>query len=229
MKKTLIVAAALVLLGSVAFGQEAAPNLTAGSRAILFSFDNFNIGTFERNFGIGGKYYISDNLAARGRLSFVRASETIPTNLPSDQTGTEGEESAIFFAISPAIEWHIGSERVSPYLGGGLGFSYTTTEAKSVVLGAGPKATGTDFPVTIRGVTYQGGTGFDVFALVGAEFFLLEEVSLGAEYRLGFSSTFNSDQVVNSDQLVSSITIKQGSSNFIGFTTGAGLTLAIYF
>ena len=225
MKKTLIVAAALVLLGSVAFGQEVVPSLTAGSTAILFSFDGFDIGTFERSFGIGGRYYISDNLAARGRLSFVRASEMIPTNLPSDQTGTEGEESAIFLAISPAIEWHMGTERVSPYLGGGLDFSFTTTEDKSVVIGSGSQTTTLNKAggVTIRGVRYQGGIGFDIFALVGAEFFLLEEVSLGAEYRPGFSSFFSADQVS------SGTTIKQGSSNFIGFTTGGGLTLAIYF
>ena len=194
MKKTLIVAAALVLFSSVAFGQEVAPNLAAGSRAILFSFDNFIVGTFEMSSEVGAKYYISDNLAARGRLSFFNSNLAIPEGT------TLMESSSFSLGISPAIEWHIVSERVSPYLGGGLGFSFRCQSP-------GEKVT----------------MGFDISALAGAEFFLLEEVSLGGEYRFGFSSTFGSDQVVGST------TIKQGSSNFIGFTTGAGLTLAIYF
>ena len=233
MKKIFAVAVTLLIVSSAAFGQEGGefiPNLVAGSKAVLFSFDNFDIGTFERSSGIGAKYYVLDNLAARARLSFVRAGAAFPANPPSGQTGKDGEASAIFFGASTAVEWHLGAERVSPYLGGRIDFSSTATLSKSAVIGSIPQTTilNNSKCENIRGGTYCGGIGFNVSALAGVEFFLLEDVSLGTEYRFGFTNVFGADEEVRVENATTTTT-KQGSSNFLGFSTGAGLTLAIYF
>ena len=74
---------------------------------------------------------------------------------------------------------------------------------------------------------YQGGLNFSAGGLAGVEFFLTKEVSLGAEYMLGYSYTNRSDEeFVNGPTTTK---FKTGPSSTINVNATGALMLAIYF
>lgn len=215
---------------SSAVAQTEAPTLTTGSRALLFSFGglaNLNANAFDG--GVGGKYYISNDWALRGGIQFATANRTIPANPGPGQVGTDGSQSAWRFGISAALEYHLTKNRVSPYVGGGMGFSLTRTESKNTVIGTGAQTTRKNSAggETIEGATYVAGSAIGVYGLAGVEFFLVNEVSLAAEYRLGLTITSRADEEVTSGN--TTVTTKVGGSTIFGVATGGALTLSVYF
>jgi hypothetical protein len=223
--------AGVLLASALASAQSISPNLTQGTTSLLFSFggfSNLNAGNFDG--GIGVKYYLQNRTALRIGVQIATADQDIPANPGAGQQGTDGEASGSRLGISAALEFHRGTGRANAYLGGGVGFNKTSTEVKSPALGA----TTTQTVVkndrngeTISGITFLGGTGFNVFALAGAEFFLFQELSLAAEYRLGFAKLSRSDEEITSGNQTT--TTKVGASSGLGVNSAGVLTLAIYF
>jgi len=217
-----------------AFSQDAGTQRTTygspGSSALLFSFSGLaNLGANAFDGGIGVKWYRSSPWALRAGLQFALASRDIPANPPPGGTGTDGSVSAWRLGAGGAAEYHLGTGRVSPFVGGGLGFSYTRTESKNAVTGGGAQTTiQNDINgETVNGQTFEGGLAISLYGMAGVEYFVSDEVSLAAEYRLGVVSTSRFD-----DERVSgntTITTKSGSSLLFGISTGGALTLAVYF
>ncbi|MGH2568934.1 MAG: outer membrane protein, partial [Bacteroidota bacterium] len=176
--------------------------------------------------GIGVKYYLSDEWAARGGLQFASANQNVPHPSPP---GTDGSISAWSVGVSGSLEYHLTKTRVSPYLGGGVGFSLARTESKSIADPGADQTTTKNFfgGVTIGGQPYLSGTRLSVFGLAGVEYFFVKEVSLAAEYRLGFASTSRPDQEVIVGNTTTTTPI--GSTTVLAIATGGVLTLAVYF
>ena len=228
---TLVAMIVIGMCGSALVAQDIVPIVGHGSRALLFSFSglaNLGAGTFDG--GIGGRYYLSEALSVRGGLQLASASQTTPANAPSGQQGIDGSTSASSFGLSGAAEWHMGKSRVIPFVGAGLMYSHTTTESKTVETGNPPpdqttrKNRGTG--ENVNGVTYVSGTLFQIFGLAGVEFFLTKELSLSAEYQLGYGSVTRPDQEVSSGSTTT--TTKMGSGTGLGISTAGSLTLAVY-
>jgi hypothetical protein len=230
-KKLLVTAVVILFAQTLALGQGVTPDLSQGKTAMLFSFSGLsNLGTGNFEGGLGVKYYYSQGLALRLGLQFATANEDIPANPSPGQSGVDGEQSATRLGISAAAELHRGVGRANAYLGGGLGFSRTSTESKSPALGATSQVVvkNNDTGENIAGAgTFLGGRTFSLFALAGVEFFVFKEASLAAEYRLGFSSLSRSDQEITAGN--QTITTKIGGSSGIGITNSGVLTLAFYF
>lgn len=230
-KKLIVLVTVVILTQTLAFGQGITPNLAKGTTALLFSFgglSNLSAGDFEG--GLGVKYYYQQGLALRFGLQFATANEDIPANPSPGQTGIDGEQSATRLGISAAAEWHRSVGRANAYLGGGLGFARTSTESKSPALGTTSQVVvkNNDGGESIAGAgTFFGGSAFNLFALAGAEFFVVKEVSLAAEYRLGFSSLSRADEERTAGN--QTITTKVGDSSGVGITNSGVLTLAFYF
>ena len=230
-KKLMFLVAVILLTQALALGQGITPNLAGGTTAMLFSFSglsNLGAGNFEG--GMGVKYYYTTGVALRLGLQFATANRDLPANPPAGLQGTDGEQSATRFGISAAAEWHRGVGRANAYLGAGLGFAKTSTESKIPVVGASSQTVvkNNDSGENIAGGGFfLGGTNFSLFALAGAEFFVFKEVSLAAEYRLGFSSLARADEEVTSGN--QTITTKVGGSSGVGITNSGLLTLAFYF
>lgn len=230
MKKLLSVVAVLIA-NSLALGQGVNPNYNAGSKAILFTFDGLSTlraGNFDG--GIGGKYYLGKNTALRAGLQLASSSEDLPANAAPGQQATDGEESATQFGVSGALEFHLRSKRASPYLGGGLSFSTTSTESRNAVIGPSTNQTTVENDrngENINGRTFVAGTRLGVFGLAGIEFFLFNELSLAAEYRLGISKISRADEKVSAGTQTQ--TTKLGSGSDIGISNSGLLTLAVYF
>ena len=229
--KKLFAVGALATLVSLSSAQDVVPSLAGGSKAILFSFGGLSFlsaGTFDG--GIGARYYLSDGFAVRAGLQFTSASQTNPANPVAPNTGEDGKASASALGFSGAAELHMGKARVIPYFGAGLSFTTTSTESKNAVTGNPPPAQTTTknraAGETVNGTTFTGGSSFQVFGLLGVEFFLYKEISLSAEYRLGYMSSSRPDQEVTSG--TTTTTTKQGGGNTFGIANSGSLTLAVY-
>jgi opacity protein-like surface antigen len=226
MKRSFSIVACLLLAPSLVLAQSSAPNLVKGSKAMLFSFNGFsNLGAGNFDGGIGVKYYYQQRWALRAGLQFSSLSEDIPANPPAGVQGIDGERSGTSFGVSAAAERHAGTGRVSAYFGGGLGFSTTSTESKSPAIGTASQTIVKNRQTGELG--FLGGSSFSLFALAGVEFFLFKEVSLAAEYRLGFLKLSRADQETTSGNQTT--TIKVGDRSGLGIDNSGVLTLAVYF
>lgn len=201
-----------------------------GAKGMLFSFSglgNLNLNQFEG--GIGGKYAMTDAMMIRGGVQFAVAGRDVPANPPAGQTGTDGSVSATTFGLSGALEYHLTRTRVSPYVGAGLGISFTSTESKNAVTGATAQTTTKNNAggEVINGTAYFGGIMLGIFAAGGLEYFVTQNVSLGAEYRFGYSTTSRYDEEATTGN--TTVTAKVGSSSLLGISTGGSLMFAVYF
>jgi hypothetical protein len=231
-RKILAFAGAIVLTGSVCYGQEVTPDLKTGSKALLFEFNGLSFiaaGNFDG--GAGFKYYISPSLAVRGGVQLSSASSKLSANPVAPATGIDGSQSATTGGISAAVERHMSNARVSPYFGGGVMFSTTGTNGKNVVVGNPPGAqTETKNRAageTINGSTFLAGHNAGVFGLLGFEFFIKKEISLSGEYNVGYTSTSRANEVATTGAV--SVTTKVGSSSTFKIASRGLFTLAVYF
>jgi opacity protein-like surface antigen len=207
-----------------------APANIQGSKAFLFSFSGLsNLGAGEFNGGIGAKYYLMDPFALRASFLLAIASESDPINAPSGSTGTDGSKSGSKFGLTIGGEYHFAKNRLSPYAGGELGFSSTSTTEKSKVINPAAqtvtdnKAGGT----TIGGTSFIPGFRLSVAGIAGVEFFLTQEISLGAEYQFGFSTNSPYDQKVTNGTTTQ--TSENGGTFNLGTSSLGMLMLSFYF
>ena len=189
----------IVMAVSFAFAEDFVTSVAPNSKAMLFSFSGLsNLGANTFNGGLGGKYFLSDVLALRASLQFAHASQNDLANPGVGQVGTDGSRTATQFGASAAVEYHLLKTRVSPYVGGNVGFSTTSTEQKSFGSVTPPNVfTQTTTDNSTAGLLgYTAGTTFSVAAITGVEFFLTKELSLTGEYQLGFGTTSRPDMTV---------------------------------
>ena len=119
--------------------------------------------------GFGGKYYISNDVELRGVVSFSWSTDQKKDNLGADAN----KLTSTVFGIAPAILWHMmAAGPVSPYAGVGGKFGW---------------AKGEDAPKT-GSASSVSGTAYGVSGILGAEWFAWDNISLNAEYQLGFSA-----------------------------------------
>jgi opacity protein-like surface antigen len=224
MRKLATVLTILMLVGSVASGQDVVPGPSAGNAGMLFSFSGLaNLGAGLYEGGFGAKLYLSDYMAVRGMIQFGLASTKTPADPGTGQIGADGSTSDNTFGAGGAIELHLTKKRISPYIGAGIMFSTRSTEEKD------PAYAATGGTIHQRTVTNANGyTKISIGVLVGVEYFVTNGVSLSAEYQLGFTSASNKD-VEESTPGSPTVTTKRGSGTLIGISNDGLLILAVYF
>jgi len=247
MKRTLIVMAVLVF-ATAAFAVDASQQTEQGTKALLFNAAFVNAGLY--NGGFGMKYYLSPGLALRPVLKF--GYEKLTTQTPADsfnagggdvghRTYDDATDKTTSFGLDLAIEKSMWSNKaVNVYLGLGGGFDMSSETVESGVTTTYTTAAGV--AIDQRDVdtwkTERSSTGFGGGLLLGAEWFLTENISLGAEYQLGVSmSSEGKDETVyvyseTTGGAVTTITTTTNNSLTstmdLGFQT-IGLTLGIRF
>jgi opacity protein-like surface antigen len=172
----------VVALSFFVHGVQAAEiNTTAGSKALLFGFNGLaNLGLNAYNGGFGARYYISDGMAVRPGVTLGYSSATTKGGTGfSDLVSSNSN-----LGLNVVVEKHLqGPKSISPYVGGGLGFSLNsnTTEFSLPVV--------PDVGDLLKQTT--SGTDFRLFLVVGFEWGLTESLTLGGEYSagLGFGSS----------------------------------------
>jgi opacity protein-like surface antigen len=233
---------AVMMAVSFAAAQDFMTSVAPGSKAMLFELnglDNLGAGDFEG--GIGGKYYLSNAMAIRASLQFGMFSQDEPSNADASavppETGIDGEYSATQLGIAAAVEYHLLTGRVSPYVGGGVGFSMTSTDDKYADVG-----TAANPPVSVEvkndedGYMGQGvfngiyaGTDIIFGGLAGVEFFITKEISLSAEYQLAYTIHSSPDMEVIIGQNTQKTEVGGFSVFGVGSANTGNLTLSVYF
>jgi hypothetical protein len=225
-----VLTAFLIIPASVSFGQDFTTSVGQGAKALLFSFDGLaNLGAREFNGGIGGKYFLTDPLALRIGIPFAFVNQSVPANPPAGVAGTDGSISGMRLGISGAVEYHLLKTRVSPYVGGGLGFTFTSTTIKPPATGAASqgKIEGAVIPDSVLGNAFVPGIGFNIGAIGGVELFIIKELSLSAEYQLGYSMLARADEKSTSG--TQTTTLKMGTLTNIGISATGVITMSVYF
>ena len=225
----------LIFICTFAFAQdESKTSIAGGAKALIFEFDGLdNLSADSYEGGIGGKIFLNSSMALRLGFNFDYLSETRPANPDDDEVGVDGEYTYSSFGLLAGVEIHTRSKsRVSPYFGGGFGFTRISMENK--LPDTYPDVTGAD---SYRQINQQTGDfQFNLFGLLGAELFLLKEVSLSAEYNLLL--TFYNDGDTKTKYVVTAgdpifvpddTTLKGDSGWFLGTESRGMLILSIYF
>ena len=168
-----------------------------GNKSISFSFDGFKVANYK--YGIGGKYWKNDNIAFTGSIDFVTGTYKSSAVASGSSLTTDQNYHSNQFTIG--VERHLGtSSKVSPYVGGEV--LYTTSDS------------------TQTSNNESSGESYGVNVIFGVEYSFDQEVSLGAEYYIGYLKSDNSFTTPNTTQ-----SIKSES-----FQTGAGaLVLSVYY
>lgn len=204
MKKAVIVFVLGLVMAAAAFAQ-GTPQTKSGSKSLMFSINGFgdfgvsptivgDVPGGDSNgssnlFGPSMRFFLSDDVALRVGLGFG----TSTVSPAVDSIGVKSSET--MFAIAPAVEIHLmQAGPVSFYTGGGVSFGMSS---------------GSSTPRNIDSLqSSTSATGISFGALLGAEFFPWDNLSLSAEYQLG-------------------VTLLSSSSEFRGTTTDGPSTTSI--
>jgi opacity protein-like surface antigen len=216
------VALILALFVCTSFAQKEGPFVGAGSKAILFSFGGLsNMAANNFDGGAGIKFFLASPMAIRVGVQANVSGTTTPANPVAPQVGMDGSTSSTTIGVEGALEVHLTTTRLTPYLGGGVGFSLTSNESKPSVAGTAP---------IYQTTTKSGGTSINFFVMMGAEYFVVDQISLAAEYRLGYSLFSPKDTEVSStNPAVPTVTTKGTSNHSLSLNSTGLLTLAVYF
>jgi len=223
MRRFLLSLFLLMFISSLSFAQQNQGYFKAGSKALLFEFSGLaDLGAGSYNGGLGGKYFLTNKMAIRGSLQFMDISQEIPYQ---GDGGLDGTRDVNLFGISGALEVHFDTSRVNPYFGGGVGFAISSTERKTA-------AADITQQITVKNdvdgeLGYFGGTQLSIFAMLGVEVFIIDQLSLAAEYRLGYTYISQKDQEVT--QGTTTVTTRQGSITGLGLQSSGALILSVYF
>lgn len=203
MKKTMLILAVLALAIS-AYAADASKGIEQGDKALLFNATFVNAGLY--NGGFGMKYYLSPGLALRPAITFNMGSTTDKNeNIDTtwmwandyQVTYDDDKTTTSSFGLELAVEKTLvtkGAVNVNAGLGAGFGLSSYTREYGERYVEVGGTATGVYTTKTERSSTNFGGG-----LLLGAEWFITEAISLGAEYQLGINmSSEGKDETTSS-------------------------------
>jgi opacity protein-like surface antigen len=185
---------ALLIIAQTAFAQDAGATVNrARQKGLLFTLaglGNFGVNgnllgvavpsgtaSSQNLAGRGFKYYLSTRMAVRGALHFGLVQTDTQTTAGTSTT----KVTTIGFA--PGVEYHfVNTKAVTAYFGGAAAFGFYNSS-----MPADPffqSAT-----TTFKGMVYS------LAFLFGVEFFLAENVSLGAEYQLGANFTSGKTEI----------------------------------
>lgn len=225
MKRLAVLVLVLLFLASVSFAGDPKPVTNSGSKALLFDLGGLaSLAAGNYGGGIGAKYYIASDLALRLSVGFNTSTQTdknTQSPLPPGRIG-ESTLTSTGFSIAPAITYNLAkSSTVAAYIGGMVIFNSSNEkrEGNSAALGAGFDS-GEEYRVS--------STGFGFGGILGAEWFPWENISLSAEYRLGYAHSSRTTESTTGGTTVS-VDGPTTSGFGIGSANSAAFTLSFYF
>lgn len=218
MKIPILTACLFFLLASHIQAQEIIAKTKYQDAALLFQFNGFGnlaaggLGAVETPTdasgantttinGIGGKYYAAENIAVRAAVTFARQT----TSQAQSGSIAEFTETSTSIGVEGGVEVHLHNKRLSPYFGGLIGYS----------TGSFARMQGGNEVSASR-------AGFGVAAVLGAEFFIFEQISLAAEYRAVYQ------RVTSSNILSNGTRTDAPEETRIGLFSQGFLTLGLY-
>lgn len=221
MKRFFFVLLFSVMTVALTYAQDTKPKTNMGDVSLNFSFYGFGSfgltgplvgitpegGTLVDTlggpvFGVGGSYFVTDNIAIRLALAFNSVSNTTPIN-----DSLDAKDGRFTFGIAPALQVHlINAGPVTAYTGVALTFATASISS------------GEDSLEVSRTHTSFGGG-----PIIGAQFFPWDNISLGVESQFGVTLNSTSTQVGSKDPV-------DGVSSFVlGFILPFAVNLGVHF
>jgi len=248
MKKLIAIAAAALLLGGTVSAQETTSMQASSSASTKATAGAITVEGQLSLWGptnviaplIRGRYFLTDDLAVRLQLGFFTNNNT--TNFAEQNNGEGGqgsrERTNSMFDIRLGIEKHLGShEKFSPYLAAEFMFgsgSATETWTNS--------DNGNDYEVGESnkisggwnggGTTYNPGTTIGLNLIIGADYYVFDQLYVGAEFGYGFTSNNRPDVVTERTSGNTTVTTVNlgGSSSALGmYNMNGGLRIGLRF
>jgi opacity protein-like surface antigen len=194
------------------------PRATSGDFALLFDLGglaNLALNGFSPSggdtttvgAGFGAKYFIANNVALRLALTLESNNATRPIDSIYND-----EFSAFRLGVAPSVTVNVvTSGPVAGYVGGGISFATTSSTS--------------DPADSTQPNVDASGTSFGVAAIIGAEWFPWTNVSLAAEYNLGYArSTSDEERTIGG----TTQRFERPTESSIGLRSRGVLTAAIY-
>jgi opacity protein-like surface antigen len=187
MKKILAAVLVMTVTSLANAGDGVTPAAKAGAVSLNFTFGGLGAfdlagsgpATFSAPAGVSLSFLVSGADALRLGLQVQDQYTTTPYS--GTGNGTDGSYSAFSIGFNGDYLRYIGTvSRVRPYLGAGLLTTFSTNETKSP---AAPSQTQQETQDT-----QPAGVTFGARGILGAEFFVFDELSVSAEYQLNFYS-----------------------------------------
>ncbi len=225
MKKFLAVVLAVVMMCGVVLAQDAPAGNQAGAKSLNFTFGGlgaFGLAGTGPMGGLGLTYFLSSDAAVRLGLQVG----TTSTTTPSATTGnSDAEQSTFDLALGADYLMYMGGARVKPYMGAGVGVALGSSSNKP----SNPSPVPNGATVEVTNFRPTDGFSLSLAGIAGAEFYLYNEISLSAEYRLGLLQMVSGADSETTIQGAATVKAPGSSSmNLLNFSAG-GATLHIYF
>ena len=173
MKKIILLSA--IIIATNLFGQkQEQDNVT-----LEFEFAPLGASPLKMS-GLRGRYFISDLSAFRLSL-FVGGTYTPTDTEVEDLPTLTDKDRTINFSINPGYEYHFdGTDKLSPYIGGELSYSKTSTKLSDESYNA----------TQIRTLTTKtSNSTIGLRILAGGDYYFTDKIYLGAELGFGFTRT----------------------------------------
>jgi len=214
-----LVVLVLCVAVQLSMAEDSKPMTKVGDKALLFTLGglgNLSAGNYQG--GLGFQYYFANKLALRAALGFTMSDVTVKDNVvPPATPGPDQKTSTMGFPIAVGIRYNLAqSNAVVAYTGGQVSFSTTSTTVDN------PNHSTT----TTKNKTTS--TVFGVGVFFGVEWFAWNNISIGGEYQLGFSSTSGKTEVTTNGT-TSSFDAPSTTNFNLGSVNAANLTVSVYF
>jgi len=186
----------MVLVLTMAFSANAkdknapAMDIEAGAQAVMFNMGGIfsSAPSSFDGIGVGVRYAARDRVHVRAALGIDNKTET-----SDPKEGTKSENKTSAYGLEGGLDYILArNENLLLYIGGILQFGLSSTDPE--------------------GDAESDGTFVALAGTLGATWFFTQNVSLGAEYRLGFESDSEEDQDGNKS---STTRIGTGSAAFL--------------
>jgi hypothetical protein len=155
------------------------------------------------------RYFLNEGMAVRAHLGFGSTTTTAKqTSAGATPVTSENKTTTTGFGIALGIEKHLaGTDKLSPYLGGEIGFGSGSTKIdnKNSQSAAGtPTASGDAFKSSGGAATV-----IALNAFIGADYYVTEKVYFGAELGIGlFKMNKTSDMDTEVTDAATNTTVK---------------------
>jgi len=200
----------LVLLACTAFcfTNADAQKQIGGDITLEFEFTPLSDSPLD-TYGIRGRLFTSETMAIRAQVNYgsstMRTVLDQPNTLPSDialddQLNPELHQidKSSSFGLMPGVEIHMdGTDNLSPYIGGVIGFEAGTNSMETEMWGANDIDNVVDYEKFVQwSETYtETWSSFGVGAVLGFDYYFADNIYLGAEMTVGFAKTNYKDVV----------------------------------
>ncbi len=169
------------------------------------------------------RYFLAEDLAIRvGLMLDMDGGKSYPSN---DKANSQ-KNSSMFFGIAPGIEKHFPMGKISPYVGAAISIGVMSSSEEQTIATPAP-ATTTTWKNTWQDGTHRGYMSFGVNAIVGADYYVLDNLYLGFEFGFGYNRIGYSDASVTTGAVTTN-NFGYSSSNF-SLSASSGLKIGVRF